>query len=318
MGKLLARLRRARWLASVLLPMVWRALGCFWAEMRYYLPAKKAILTRGRGGGDNPGMVLRKRAHNLERFVFDPGAYAPAYGAEAAADLRALLERHPELPRRQRAWAERVLADYQRPEQGGTRCRMLIEGAPRPSSPLAPDEFMRLLRARRSRRFFSGEPLTPEHRRQLTEAAQLAPSSCNRQSLELIFVEEADLRGLVASSVPGGRQFFERAPCILVLVSDGRDYRYPDDRMTPFIDGAAAMENLYLMCEVLGLGCCWGSYTSLGNIAGEKAVRRRLGIPESHLIVGALAVGPSDQFVCEIPRDPVELRMGLNRFRGKP
>ena len=50
------------------------------------------------------------------------------------------------------------------------------------------------------------------------------------------------------------------------------------------------------------LGCCWGSYTSFGNIYKEHEVRARLGIPDTHLIVASLAIGQSDQFVCEFAR----------------
>ena len=159
--------------------------------------------------------------------------------------------------------------------------------------------------------------LTDDEKYIITEAAQYAPSSCNRQTLDLIFVEDSELKRFVSSTIPGGYQFFHKAPCILVLTSYISDYKYPEDRTSPFIDGAAAVQNIYLLCETMGLGCCWGSYTSFGNIYREQEVRERLGIPNTHFIVASLAIGKSDQFVCHIPRDDSINRYGTNYFRNK-
>jgi nitroreductase len=133
----------------------------------------------------------------------------------------------------------------------------------------------------------------------------------------LIFVEDRQLKEFVASTIPGGCQFFSQAPCILLLISDAGDYRYPEDRMVPFIEGAAAVQNIYLLCETMGLGCCWGSYTSFGSVARESQVRERLNIPDTHIIVASLAIGKSSQAVCEIPRDRPEDRFGNNYYGNK-
>lgn len=173
---------------------------------------------------------------------------------------------------------------------------------------------MTLLRQRRSRRIFIDTPLTQKEKIAICEAAQTAPSSCNRQSLSLIFVEEPGLKAFIASTIPGGHQFFANAPCIVVMLSDAGDYKYPDDRVTPFMDGAAAAQNIYLLCETLDLGCCWGSYTSFGTVLQEPEVRARLRIPETHIIVASLALGKSTQYVCDIPREPAEARSWDNYY----
>jgi len=132
-----------------------------------------------------------------------------------------------------------------------------------------------------------------------------------------VFVEDPELKAFVSKSIPGGHQFFHKAPCVIIMLSDARDYRYPDDRVIPFVDGSSAAQNIYLMCETMGLGCCWGSYFSFGSVVNEREIRRRLRIPESHLIVASLAVGKSEQYICPIPRDDPGDRMHQDFYSAK-
>jgi nitroreductase len=133
----------------------------------------------------------------------------------------------------------------------------------------------------------------------------------------LIFVEDPLLKDFIASTTQGGHQFFFNAPCILIFIADPRDYRFPDDRFNPFMEAGAAIQNVYLLCESIGLGCCWGSYTSFGSVENEKEVRRRLGIPAHCLILAAMALGASDQMVCEIPREKPESRYTIDQSQEK-
>ncbi|MFH1755682.1 MAG: nitroreductase family protein [Candidatus Latescibacterota bacterium] len=87
-----------------------------------------------------------------------------------------------------------------------------------------------LMRQRRSRRLFTPEPLTREEKIALAEAASSAPSTCNRQTLQFLFVEKV----LLASTTAGGREFFADAGCILLVLADARHYRYPEDRFNPY------------------------------------------------------------------------------------
>ena len=270
---------------------------------------------------DNKRLLIKKRAHHLERFLFRPGAYSKELGERMADELERLLEESGEERSSELAkWAHRILHEFregtpQGPDQ--CLCPLLKKETQRPESSVATTDLMTLMRRRRSRRVFADIPLTCEERIRIATVAQWTPSSCNRQTLELIFVEDPTLKALVASTVPGGHQFFQNAPCIIVVIADARDYRYPEDRMNPFAEGAAAIQNIYLLCETMKLGCCWGSYTSFGSVLRENEVREKLGIPPTHIIVGSLAIGKSEQAVCEIPRDHPETRYGINYFRGE-
>lgn len=280
-------------------------------EIRYFLNAKKRYLGEAYLK-NNPSMFLRKKTHHLERYLFAPSSYPSDVAKRASSDIEKVLSNGKGIPPAQEKWARKILDEYKAGLEGG--CPMLMNKAKRQKSPVAAEDLMELMQQRRSRRIFVDTPLTDAEKTAICQAALAAPSSCNRQTLYLIFVEEPKLKEFVSSTIPGGYQFFAHAPCILLLISDAGDYRYPDDRMMPFIEGSAAVQNIYLLCETMGLGCCWGSYTSFGSVARENEVRKRLKIPDTHVIVASLAIGKSSQVVCEIPRDLPENRFTSNYY----
>lgn len=287
-------------------------------ETRYFLRAKKRYIGDG-CAKNNPSMLLRKRAHHLERCLFAPSSYPSDFAKRVSSDIEKVLSTGKYIPRDQEKWARKILDEYKAKtkQNSSSLCPMLLNKTSRQQSSVSAEDLMKLMLQRRSRRIFVDTPLTDNEKTAICQIAQGAPSSCNRQTLYLIFVEEPELKKFVASTIPGGCQFFYKAPCILLLISDAGDYRYPEDRMVPFIEGAAAVQNIYLLCETMHLGCCWGSYTSFGSVARENEVREKLKIPDTHLIVASLAIGKSNQFVCEIPRDPPESRFGNNYYGNK-
>ncbi len=287
-------------------------------EIRCFVRAKKRYVHDGYLK-NNPSLFLRKKAHHLERCLFAPHLY-PSHTAESAAkEIEKILADDNGLPSEQKKWAQKILQEYKTKAQQNVSvfCPMLINNTARKQPTVTAENLMSLIRQRRSRRVFIDTPLTDSEKAAICQAAQYAPSSCNRQTLYLIFVEERELKEFIASTIPGGCQFFSRAPCILLLVSDAGDYRYPEDRMVPFIEGAAAVQNIYLLCETMGLGCCWGSYTSFGTVGREREVRKRFRIPDTHVIVASLAVGKSNQAVCEIPRESPQSRFWNNYYGNK-
>ncbi|MBI4665125.1 MAG: nitroreductase family protein [Nitrospinae bacterium] len=286
-----------------------RAILSYSREMAYYFRAKITLPVHE----DNRLLLIRKRTHHLERCLFKPGAYVGNFAESVHAELVELLQTTPDIPKRLLHWTKKVMGEYEG-MSGACACPMMQENVHVHQPAVDPGHLLRLMRARRTRRFWLNEPLTDEQRAKITEASQLTPSSCNRQPLSLIFVEEPELKKFITGAIGGGYQFFNDAPAIIVAVSDGRDYRYPDDRVTPYAEAGAAIQNIYLVCETMGLGACWGSFTSFNNVGDEAEVRRRLGIPDTHLIVAALAVGRSNQFVCSIPRDEPHARFSINRF----
>jgi nitroreductase len=294
-----------------------KSVPMLFAEYVYFNKAKLAALDKEKYRSDLKGILLRKRTHHLERVLWQPSRYPKAYGEETGADLETLTQIDLSgVTDKIQGWSKKILREYKKAQEGqATYCPVLQGGVERSSTKVSTPEFVELIKSRRSRRVFENIPLTHEEKVGITEVSQYAPSSCNRQTVELIFVEDQKLKELVAQSIPGGYQFFSLAPAIVIVLSDGRDYKFPEDRVAPFVDAAAAIQNIYLYCETTQLGCCWGSLTSYGSIIDESGLRKRLNIPDTHLIVASLAIGKSTQHVCHIPRDKPENRFGVNGFR---
>ncbi|GEM_PF-256111 len=277
------------------------------SEFLYYYRGKK-----------NPiavDVLIRKRAHVVERFLFHPDQYDARKKEEIVNELEVLLEENRSFSdKAYYRWAKRILDEYKNGETCGICPNIFYNKVENFSYKIDRGNLLNLMKRRRSRRVFGQEPLTEEEKMIIVDAALHAPSSCNRQTLEFIFIDDREVKKFVASTIPGGKQFFAEAPILLVIVSYGVDYRYPDDRMVPWLDSAAGIQNIYLICETMGIGCCWGSYTSFGSVQNERQVRKLLNIPDQYVITGCLALGKTTQEVCYIPRAKPSERYHKNRM----
>ena len=67
-----------------------------------------------------------------------------------------------------------------------------------------------------------------------------------------------------------------------------------NDKASKFcaVDNACAMENIYLACRALGLGCVWiNQLLDCFDDAGVRAVLTEFGVPENHGVYGTAAFG---------------------------
>jgi len=311
-------MKERTYIVSFIIKIAQKAFKGYLNEFRYYIKAKLCVLVGDVTSDAQKILQIRKLSHRLERYLFDPGAYSKDSGkAFYDALTRFLSEKKEEDSSKTLDWARKITEEYTNKDGENVLCPMLTSGKKRILPRITPVELMELLKQRRSRRVFENNLLTEEERVKLSEAVQQAPSACNRQTLEVIFIEDPNLKELVSSTLKGGYQFFHKAPAIMIILSDARDNKYPEERMVPYMDTSAAVQNVYLMCEVMGLGCCWGNYGSFCGVEGEAKVRQALKIPATHLITASLAIGKSNQVICNIPRDDPRRRYGNDSFRGR-
>lgn len=261
--------------------------------------------------------TIKKNSHQVEKLIFFPENhlgekkknlnYFVLKNSLAEWSKRGYEETEPI------KWARKVLEDYENyfPEMC-PNCRIIVEA--KNNTQITPKALLSLLKSRKSRRFYSNKLLNENQKNLLVESANLAPTSCNRQTLRIIFIENPDLKKYVAEKVPGGKIFFNNAPTIMLVIVDKRDYRYPDGIFTPFQDSAAAIQNILIMAETMNLACCWGSLTSFGDLIDDSDFRRKFNIPEYFLITGSIAIGPKTHEVQHIPRDNVKSRYSINKF----
>lgn len=217
------------------------------------------------------------------------------------------------------------------------------------------DDFLQLLRKRRSIRRFKPDPIPDESIEKILEAGRWAMSGANGQPWEFIVVKNQETKdkigdlyvealrmtyaiektrieelrhpaGLTASpSAPG----FEDAPVILIVCGDLRTYQATvlvahfagseggSSEATYFKSMANATHNLQLAAAALGLGSQW---VSVSGILNEK-LKPILGVPPElkvHTIVpiGYPAHGPPTPYRRELKEMVHFEKYDMSKFRS--
>lgn len=153
--------------------------------------------------------------------------------------------------------------------------------------------FINLVKHRSSCRAYDPKPVPREHLELMLEAAQLAPSACNKQPWRFVVVQdEATRMRLIDEAFLVGipMKWAVNAGAIIALGMEksaithkvapkisGVDY--------PLLDLGIAGEHLVLQAEELGLGTCWIGWMK------PKKVRQIVGWPRSIEPVSLITVG---------------------------
>lgn len=147
------------------------------------------------------------------------------------------------------------------------------------------------IRDRRSIRRFTSREIPGATLSRLLEAACMAPSAGNRQPWFFYVVRNPDIRQDLAKAA-FGQSFLAEAPVNIVVCAkpERSSARYGERgaKLYCLQDTAAAVQNLLLMAEGLGLATCWvGAFD-------EQEVSRALDIPKARRPVAIIPVGYSN------------------------
>lgn len=144
---------------------------------------------------------------------------------------------------------------------------------------------MKEIFSRRSIRKFTQEPVTEQEREKLLRAAMNAPSACNEQPWEFVVVRNRE----VMQEIRKLHIYFgplDTADCAIVVCGNLKREVAPGFWVQ---DCSAAMQNLLLEAEYLGLGAVWmGVYPIEARVESVKEI---LSLPESVIPLGIAAVG---------------------------
>ena len=183
------------------------------------------------------------------------------------------------------------------------------------------EDFLELVKNRRSIRHYKPDPVTDEDIEKIIEAARWAPSGFNSQLWEFVVVKEPRLKGQIAEVVgtafsdivkamppseqrddtSGRRAIFgwEKAPVFILVFGDTRvrawspvpPVRTSDEKWNAvFISSLAiAFQHMALAATSLGLGSQWVSAVGIPSVT-EK-IRDILGIPPEMRIYDMLTLG---------------------------
>ena len=141
--------------------------------------------------------------------------------------------------------------------------------------------------SRRSIRAYLPEEVDDGVVRDLLEAAMAAPSAVAKDPWAFVVVRDRDMLAKIADGLPNGKML-NHARLGIVVCGDLR--RAHDGQLSYMLqDCAAAIENLLLAANTLGLGACW-----LGVHPREERMthlRSLLGIPDAVVPVAVIAIG---------------------------
>lgn len=146
--------------------------------------------------------------------------------------------------------------------------------------------------ARRSIRKFNGQAISDEVVHDLLEAAMAAPSAVAKDPWNFIVVRDRQTLEQIASALPNGK-FLPEAGLGIVICGDLQ--RVHGGELSYLLqDCSAAIENLLLAADLLGLGACWlGVHPRPDRIAHIATLFR---LPPHILPVSAIAIGvPAEQ-----------------------
>jgi nitroreductase len=141
--------------------------------------------------------------------------------------------------------------------------------------------------SRRSIRAYQPKDVDEDMVRDILEAAMAAPSAVARDPWNFVVVRNHDTLTKIAEALPNGKMIAGAAVGIVVCGDLGRAH----DRQMSYLlqDCCAAIENLLLAANMLGLGTCW-----LGVHPREERmahVCRVLNIPDGVIPIAAIALG---------------------------
>ena len=141
--------------------------------------------------------------------------------------------------------------------------------------------------SRRSVRAYQPTEVDPELVQDLLESAMADPSAVAKDPWEFIVIRQRSTLARIASGLPNGGLLADAAVGIVVC----GDLTRAHDRQLSYLlqDCSAAIENLLLAAQALGLGSCWlGVHPREDRVAH---IRQLLTVPEQVIPVAVIALG---------------------------
>ncbi len=162
---------------------------------------------------------------------------------------------------------------------------------------LSSEALLSFIRERRTCRSFTDDAVSEKDVQAILDCALSAPSGRGLQSWQFTAVinKEKIARLCAAVGKALGRDGYNMyKPPAIIITSNEKESVYRIE------DNACAMENIYLACRALGLGCVWiNQVNHCFDDADVRAVLTELGVPASHGVYGTAAFG----FAAEKPHE---------------
>ena len=173
-------------------------------------------------------------------------------------------------------------------------------------------DVLEAIKTRRSVRAYSSRAIPAEVLERCRQALHFAPSACNYQPWQFIFVTDAELRREVAQA--SSRQMWMADAPIIVVGCGTPEQAYKGmggHGNSAEIDVAIALDHLTLTAVAEGLGTCWiGAFD-------EKQVKRLLEVPPEVKVVAMTPLGYPASPDLNTPLDPGDRKKAADVFSSE-
>ena len=175
------------------------------------------------------------------------------------------------------------------------------------------DDFLELVKDRRSFRRFKSDPVPKETLEKVLEAARLPPSAGNSQPWEFVVVQDVAKKKSITKSITSGRKKLREAdpniywpvavqphlftaPVLIIVCGDRRlEATYPAHLEGEILlrqSLAVSIYTLQLAAATFGLATAWGTMQTESR---ETQIRQLLGIPDVYTVDHIVPLGYPDE-----------------------
>jgi nitroreductase len=179
-------------------------------------------------------------------------------------------------------WSSQLLSIIENLKHGVTPEMDTVSPRPLPDEEIC--VVKRAIYGRRSVRSFTDEEVPRQIIESVIESGLQAPHACNLQTIRIIVVDDEESLALFGKGEVAG------APVYLVICQDYRPYEFFKNQIPDYnrsYDVGAAVQNMLLMANALGLGSVWLTY---GEDQAEK-IRTHYDLPKHLHISTYVALG---------------------------
>ena len=163
------------------------------------------------------------------------------------------------------------------------------------------NEFLEIIKTRRSCRKYRPEQITDEELKLVLEAGIYAPTSRGLQAPYIVAVQNKEQMAKLAAmnaEVMGvtSNPYYDAPTYVIVLA--------PGDARNPIQDGSCILENMMLAAHALGLASCWiHREREMFEMPEAKELLAVWGLPQDLIGIGALSLGyPAEEPIPAKPR----------------
>ena len=153
------------------------------------------------------------------------------------------------------------------------------------------NDTLRVIHQRKSVRTYTDQPVSRDQLLTMVKAAMAAPTAVNKQPWAFVVVTEREKLNQLADVMPYAKMTAQAQAAILVCGDLSR--ALPGDAQAYWIqDCSAAVENLLLAAESLGLGAVWtGAYPIEERVASLRSV---MDLPKNIVPLALIPIGYPD------------------------